>query len=99
MRRRPGPGRDRGIEDGRQRLTGRPCVAFAYPNGRYGRRELELVKRAGFRSARTTETGWNDPGTDPFQLRVLGMPDNASLNVVAAQSTGLPGLRDLMYLS
>jgi glycosyltransferase involved in cell wall biosynthesis/peptidoglycan/xylan/chitin deacetylase (PgdA/CDA1 family) len=82
-----------------ERLTGKPSFAFAYPNGRYGRRELELVKRAGFRSARTIETGWNDSGTDPFRLRVLGMPDNASLNVVAAQSTGLPRLRNLMYLS
>lgn len=82
-----------------ERLTGAPCTAFAYPNGRYGQRELEFVKRAGFRSARTIETGWNDPETDPFRLRVLGMPDDASLNVVAAQSTGLPLLRDLMYLS
>jgi glycosyltransferase involved in cell wall biosynthesis/peptidoglycan/xylan/chitin deacetylase (PgdA/CDA1 family) len=82
-----------------ERLTGGSCTAFAYPNGRYGPRELDLVKRAGFRSARTIETGWNDPETDPFRLRVLGMPDNASLNVVAAQSTGLPFLRDLMYLS
>ena len=82
-----------------ERLTGKPCTAFAYPNGRYGERELELVRGAGFESARTIETGWNDPDTDPFRLRVLGMPDNASLNVVAAQSTGLPFLRDLMYLS
>jgi peptidoglycan/xylan/chitin deacetylase (PgdA/CDA1 family) len=82
-----------------ERLTGRPCTAFAYPNGRYGAREVDLVKRAGFDSARTIETGWNDPETDPFRLRVLGMPDNASLNVVAAQSTGLPFLRELMYLS
>lgn len=82
-----------------ERLTGRPSTAFAYPNGRYGPRELELVRSAGFDSARTIETGWNDPDTDPFRLRVLGMPDNASLNVVAAQSTGLPFLRDLMYLS
>ena len=88
-----------GSKEDVQRLTGVPCLAFAYPNGRYGRRELDLVKHAGFRSARTTETGWNDPDTDPFRLRVLGMPDDASLNVVAAQSTGLPGLRDLMYLS
>ena len=40
-----------------------------------------------------------DPSTDRYRLRVLGMPDDASLNVVAAQSTGLPVLRNLMYLS
>jgi peptidoglycan/xylan/chitin deacetylase (PgdA/CDA1 family) len=82
-----------------ERLRDGPCLDFAYPNGRYGRRELELVARAGFRSARTIRTGWNDPYTDPYQLRVIGMPDNASLNVVAAQSTGIRGLRELMYIS
>ena len=82
-----------------ERITGRPCTAFAYPNGRYGEREVELVRAAGFTSARTIETGWNTPDTDPFRLRILGMPDDASLGVVAAQATGLPYLRDLMYLT
>jgi peptidoglycan/xylan/chitin deacetylase (PgdA/CDA1 family) len=82
-----------------ERLRGAPCLDFAYPNGRYGQREIELVRRAGFRSARTTKTGWNDPLTDPHQLRIIGMPDRASVNLVAAQSTGIRGLRDLMYLS
>ena len=80
-------------------LTGRSCRHFAYPNGRYGRRELELVARAGYESARTTEPGWNDPAVDPFRLRILGIPDDASLGVLAAQATGLPGLRRLMYMT
>jgi peptidoglycan/xylan/chitin deacetylase (PgdA/CDA1 family) len=88
-----------GSKEDVERLTGTPCTAFAYPNGRYGARELALVREAGFESARTIETGWNSPKTDPYRLRILGMPDNASLNVVAAQSTGLPVLRNLMYLS
>jgi glycosyltransferase involved in cell wall biosynthesis/peptidoglycan/xylan/chitin deacetylase (PgdA/CDA1 family) len=82
-----------------ERITGRACTAFAYPNGRYGEREVELVRAAGLTSARTIETGWNTPDTDPFRLRILGMPDDASLDVVAAQATGLPYLRDLMYLT
>lgn len=80
-------------------LTGMPCFDFAYPNGRYGERETRLLRAAGFRSGRTIETGWNEPGTDPYRLRIIGMPDGGSLNVVAAQSTALPFLRDLMYLS
>ena len=76
-----------------------PCLDFAYPNGSYGKRELDLVAQAGYRSARTTRTGWNDPFTDPFQLRILGMPDDASIRLVAAQSTGIRGLRDLMYVT
>ena len=82
-----------------ERLTGLPCLDFAYPNGVYGDREIAMLKDAGFRSARTIETGWNEPGVDPYRLRILGMPDNASLNIVAAQSTGLPGLKQLMYWS
>ena len=82
-----------------ERLGIGPVNDFAYPNGRYGKREIDLVARAGFRSARTTLTGWNDPFTDPFQLRILGMPDNASVDLVAAQSTGFPWLRDLMYMT
>ena len=82
-----------------ERLTGLPCLDFAYPNGVYGDREIAMLKDAGYRSARTTETGWNEPGADPYRLRIIGMPDNASLNIVAAQSTGLPGLKQLMYWS
>jgi glycosyltransferase involved in cell wall biosynthesis/peptidoglycan/xylan/chitin deacetylase (PgdA/CDA1 family) len=82
-----------------ERLTGRPCTAFAYPNGRYGPRELALVREAGFTSARTELSGWNTPETSPYELRVLGMPDDATVDVVAAQVTGLPFLRDLMYLT
>ena len=84
--------------DVEQLRTG-PCLDFAYPNGRYGTRELDIVRKAGFRSARTTRTGWNDPFTSPYELRVIGMPDTASINLVAAQSTGIRGLKDLMYLS
>jgi peptidoglycan/xylan/chitin deacetylase (PgdA/CDA1 family) len=80
-------------------LTGRACRHFAYPNGRYGERELELVRRAGYESARTVEPGWNDPATDPYRLRVLGITDDASLGLLAAQVTGLPGLRRLMYMT
>jgi peptidoglycan/xylan/chitin deacetylase (PgdA/CDA1 family) len=78
-------------------LTGRPCRHFSYPNGRYGQRELALVREAGFASARTIETGWTTAGTDPYRLPILGMPDDASLNIVAAQLTGLAYVRNLMY--
>jgi peptidoglycan/xylan/chitin deacetylase (PgdA/CDA1 family) len=44
-------------------------VAFAYPHGRQGRRERELVRAAGFSLAFTTQPGRNGAGTDPFALR------------------------------
>jgi peptidoglycan/xylan/chitin deacetylase (PgdA/CDA1 family) len=82
-----------------ERLLGVECRHFAYPHGRYEDREVELARQAGYRSARTTEIGWNEPGVDPLRLRVLGIPDDASVGVLAAQSTGLPGLRRLMYVT
>jgi len=71
------------------RLTGTPCDHFAFPNGDYSPREIKLVKQAGYRSARTTDIGWNGPGADRFRLRMIGMPDTASVNVLAAHLAGV----------
>ncbi|MGM0422379.1 MAG: polysaccharide deacetylase family protein, partial [Pseudomonadota bacterium] len=37
-----------------QVLSGKPCLSFAYPYGRYGDDHIEMVKQAGFTSAVTT---------------------------------------------
>jgi peptidoglycan/xylan/chitin deacetylase (PgdA/CDA1 family) len=73
-----------------EQLLGRPCRHFSYPNGDYGPREAELARRAGFDSARTTEVGSVGPGADPFRLRVFGVTDDASVDVLAAQLSGIP---------
>ncbi|MEJ2636989.1 MAG: polysaccharide deacetylase family protein [Calditrichia bacterium] len=70
-------------------LTGNPCVHFAYPNGDYTGREIHYLKQAGYRSARTLDVGWNDRRTDPYRLRVTGITDDASVNMLAAQLTGV----------
>ena len=67
------------------------CLDFSYPNGDYGERELALVRRAGYRSGRTVDLGWNDAGTDPFRLKVLGTSDVASVNRLAADLAGVSG--------
>jgi peptidoglycan/xylan/chitin deacetylase (PgdA/CDA1 family) len=69
-------------------ITGRPCSHFAYPNGDYGEREIELVKKAGYISARTTEVGWVSPRSDPYRLPIIAMPHEASLNELRAQLAG-----------
>ncbi|MFY9688779.1 MAG: polysaccharide deacetylase family protein [Candidatus Acidiferrales bacterium] len=46
------------IRQSKQQLeewTGRSCDAFCFPKGRFRRRHLDMVQRAGFRSARTVE--------------------------------------------
>ncbi len=70
---------------------------FAYPNGEYSEREVQLVKDAGFASARTLDPGWNDVRTDPYRLRAMYIDDDASINVLLAKAGGVfPRLRRLM---
>jgi peptidoglycan/xylan/chitin deacetylase (PgdA/CDA1 family) len=70
-------------------LTGRPCLHLCYPHGDYGEREVELARKAGYRSARTIDVGWNGPGTDPYRLRILGTVDDASVARLAAELSGI----------
>lgn len=71
-------------------LLSNTCEHFAYPNGNYGEREVELVRAAGFKSARTCDIGWNDQHSDPFRLRTIIIDDTASTLRFAAQLTGIP---------
>lgn len=57
-----------------EQLTGRPVRHFAFPNGDFGQRELELVRAAGYHSARTTIVRWVDRHTDPYRFPILRCP-------------------------
>jgi peptidoglycan/xylan/chitin deacetylase (PgdA/CDA1 family) len=74
-----------------EELLGRPCRHFAYPNGDYGDRDVEIVRRAGFASARTVDLGWARRGSDPLRLKAFGITDDASIDKLAAQLSGIPG--------
>jgi peptidoglycan/xylan/chitin deacetylase (PgdA/CDA1 family) len=76
-----------------------PVRHFAYPNGDYSKREIELLKKAGYQSARTTDVGWNDKTTDPFQLKITGVNDHAPLWMLKAELTGIPGYIYNVYKS
>ncbi len=67
----------------------RPCLHFAYPNGDHSPREVDMVRRAGYRSGRTTATGWVGPRSDPYRLPILGVPDDASITRLEADLTGV----------
>lgn len=68
--------------------TGRNPVHFAYPNGRAGDHDLAtraLLVEQGFRSAMTTEAGFNPEGGDPFALKRIGCGiDHRHLDVQAS---------------
>ncbi|MGQ9570400.1 MAG: polysaccharide deacetylase family protein [Thermodesulfovibrionales bacterium] len=72
-----------------EELLGEKCKHFAYPNGDYTEREIELVKKAGYLSARTIDVGWNDIKTNPYKLKAKMVTDNASINLLAAQLSGI----------
>lgn len=77
----------------------RPVVDFAYPNGDYSSREIKLLQKAGYRSARTTDVGWNDERTDPFRLKITGVNDRAPRWMLRAELTGIPGYLYNLYKS
>lgn len=52
---------------------------FAYPYGLYGQREIGILKKLGFRSARTTKRGWNYENTDPMQLKIIDINDTTTV--------------------
>ena len=73
-----------------ERFLGIECFHFSYPNGDYTEREIEIVKTAGFRSARTTVIGWNTLETPPYQLKTVPIADDAGLTLFRAQLTTIP---------
>lgn len=64
--------------------------AFAYPNGNYDHKCIEILKEHGIKTARTVDVGWNSKTTDPFKLKALYITDNVTINKLASQLTGVP---------
>ncbi len=73
-----------------EKLLDIECSHFSYPNGDYTDREIEIVKTGGFRSARTTDIGWNTLETGPYQLKTVPIADDAGLLLFRAQLTTIP---------
>ena len=77
----------RGSREDLAQLTGGEGRHFSYPHGRFGDREVALVRSAGYASARTFDGGLVGRGSDPYRLPAIGIHDEASLNLVAASLT------------
>ncbi|MGH2883344.1 MAG: polysaccharide deacetylase family protein, partial [Solirubrobacteraceae bacterium] len=78
-------------------LSGAVGEHFAFPNGDFADREIRLVRDAGFRSARTINVGWTSRRSDPYELRIMGVDDIASVDEVAADLCGFGFVRYLRY--
>jgi peptidoglycan/xylan/chitin deacetylase (PgdA/CDA1 family) len=75
-----------------EKICGEPVVHFSYPNGDYNRYSLECVKKAGYLTSRTVKPGWNDAKTDMFQLKQCMISDDADVNILRLQMSGIPGI-------
>jgi peptidoglycan/xylan/chitin deacetylase (PgdA/CDA1 family) len=73
-------------------LSGRLCRHFSYPNGDYGAFERQVVKEAGYASARTTVPGRNGRDADPYRLKAYVVPDDCSVNRIATSLSGVSAL-------
>ena len=73
-----------------EELLDKECFHFSYPNGDYTDREIEIVKAGGFRSARTSNIGWNTCGTSPYQLKAIPISDDAGFIRFRAELTTIP---------
>lgn len=80
-----------------EKLLGRECEHFCYPMGEYAAREIEYVIKTGYRSGRACDCGWVRLDSDPYRLRITGVGDDASINVLCVQISGLVRcLKDLL---
>ncbi|WP_042444256.1 polysaccharide deacetylase family protein [Azospirillum sp. B510] len=69
---------------------GQPCRHFAFPNGDFSDREVEEIRRAGYRTARSIDPGWNDAATDPLRLKAFPVSDDVTVDWLSVQLTGIP---------
>jgi peptidoglycan/xylan/chitin deacetylase (PgdA/CDA1 family) len=78
------------LQDIRKRINPK-CSAIAYPNGDYSHSDIQYLSKIGYRSGRTVDIGWNDLNTNPFKLKIIGVSDNASIEKLKFQLTGIFG--------
>ncbi|NPA36165.1 MAG: polysaccharide deacetylase family protein [Chlorobi bacterium] len=65
---------------------------FAYPNGDYSEREIEMVEQAGYDYALTTDAGYNSINTNPFKLKRFSVNDSESIDEIIVKTSGIWGL-------
>ena len=67
----------------------RPCEHFAYPNGDYDEVSANAVRETGFRSAVTSDLGFNAIGADVYTLKRLHIAVDWNRPELLARASGL----------
>jgi peptidoglycan/xylan/chitin deacetylase (PgdA/CDA1 family) len=76
-----------------ENICGESILHFSAPFGDYDETSLRYIKKAGYLTARTVNKGWNSVNDDNLQLKALAISDNADLDVLKIQLSGLTGLK------
>jgi len=72
-------------------------TGFAYPNGDYSKREVEIVRATGYKYALTTTPGYNTTKTDLFKLRRFSVNDSTNPDEIVVKSSGMWGIVKYMF--
>ena len=73
----------------RIRLLDKTIRGFAYPNGDYGQREIDFVKRAGYEYAVTVEHGQVTEKSDDYKLPRICLNDFGSVSENLVKASGI----------
>jgi len=71
-----------------EQIIGRPVTHFSCPGGRFDRRVVDAVRRAGYTSMATSRIGLHEPGGDVFNLPRIVVTAGATAEYVASVSRG-----------
>jgi len=63
--------------------------AFAYTNGDYSLRDIEIIKSAGFKIAVTVDGVYNTPETDPYRIKRLPIREHCGIDELIIRASGL----------
>lgn len=64
---------------------------FAYPNGDYCPRDVNICQEAGYLAGVTVDLGFNDMDTDVYRLKRICIFDNASVSQLIVRASGVWG--------
>jgi peptidoglycan/xylan/chitin deacetylase (PgdA/CDA1 family) len=73
------------------RRFGLEVFAFAYPNGNYCERDVNLVGECGYACAVTLDHGFNTAATDPLRLKRILVDDDDEIAALLVKVSGIWG--------
>ncbi len=62
---------------------------FSYPYGKFSEKHKKIVKNAGFITASTTISGYNNTNTDQYELKRIGIGKTDSIPVIETKINGI----------